>query len=211
MRPAIFITSGIVFFFLLGALLFHEATRPFADLYGNHASVLGLGVSVIGFALTVWTVLETLRVTTDARKAIKQEAARARAETRSLLANIRLKSLGDTCDQALFVAAEAENAISNATWPRAAERCEDIRRLTLRLLTFPELTQEEQAVFRTGVEDLKTVVSFIKRNRLRQGAPTTLPEEKAAPLTSLRDELDTLRTRLHHQLFEVPDVEERTD
>lgn len=203
-RPTIYVAGGLVFLFLLIVLFFPEATRPLADLYGNHASVLGLLVSVIGFALTVWTVLE-------AQKAIRQEAAKARKETRKLLANIRVKSLGDTCDQALFVAAEAKNAISTLSWQRAAERCEDARRLTLRLLAFPELTQEEQTVFRTVVEDLKAAVSFIERNRLKPNAPTTMPADKAAPLNSLRDELDKLRTRLHHQLFEVPDDDERTD
>src|SRR5262249_40175417 len=41
---------------------FSSESKPFVDSYGNHASVLGLMVSVVGFALTLWTVLETLQV-----------------------------------------------------------------------------------------------------------------------------------------------------
>jgi hypothetical protein len=52
-RPAIYVASGAVLSSLFLAIHYREETKGIADLYGNHASVLGLAVSVVGFALTV--------------------------------------------------------------------------------------------------------------------------------------------------------------
>src|SRR5205823_10429465 len=50
--------------------------------FGNVASVLGLLVSVVGFILTIWTVLETKRISQDAQERIQQAFNEAQQETR---------------------------------------------------------------------------------------------------------------------------------
>jgi hypothetical protein len=55
------------------SFIFFKESKPFVDSYGNHASVLGLLVSVVGFALTLWTVLETLRVNAKAQEELRKQ------------------------------------------------------------------------------------------------------------------------------------------
>src|SRR5258708_15608320 len=84
--------------------VFFQETRVFFDAFANHASVLGLVVSVVGFVLTVWTVLETLRVSTAAQEVIKKEVNAVRRETMGMLSKISLYSMGNTFEPAFLFA-----------------------------------------------------------------------------------------------------------
>jgi hypothetical protein len=207
----LYVGFGILLTVILLSFIFFEQTKPFANSFGNHASVLGLSVGVIGFTLTLWTVQETLRLNTRAQEALRKQVKRARQEMRDLLTNIRTNIMGDTCEKAFFLAIEARNAIRHGSWPRAAERCEDVRQLALRLLTYRDLLDSERTAIRAVVEDLRTIVSFIEKNRLRANAPRGLPRDKLTPLDVLIDALDAIRGRLQQQLFEVPNVDGAED
>jgi hypothetical protein len=188
------------------SLTLFDDTKGTADRYGNHASIIGLFVSIVGFALTVWTVLETLRLNTKSQDETRRQVAAARQETRGLLDNIRAKAMSDTCEQAYHYATEARHAIRLSFWVRAAERCQDARQQTLTLLNFQDLRDHERTPIRAVVEDLKTVIAFIERNRIRDNPPAGLPDDKILPVDSLIDELQRVRSRLQQQLMEMPNV-----
>lgn len=209
-RPILYSCSILLGGTLIVALVFYRETKPFVDRFGNHASVIGLVISVVGFTLTVWAVLETLRVSREAKVAIQAEIKRSAQERRELLARLRLRVLADTCEQASLFASEARHAIRAQVWLRAAERSQDARLLTARLLSFSDLTAPER--LRAIVEDLRAVASFIERNRLKKGASASgLPVDKIRPLDSLMDELEAIRSRLLHSLMEAPDVDRNRD
>jgi hypothetical protein len=189
-----------------GALTFvyWEECKPFIDAYANHASVLGFFVSVVGFILTVWAVFETLRVSTKAQIAVQEAVIEARQETRLLLDKIRSRMMEDTCEQAFLFASKARYAIRSSSWLRAAERCDDARQLTARMLTFPDLTETERVALRAIIEDLKTTIAFIERYRLKKkDAPAGMPDEKRQSVDSLIDELEKIRARLQQRILEV--------
>jgi len=185
------------------ALVYLDESKPYIDRYANHAGVLGLFVSVIGFGLTVWTVFETLRVSTKAQREIQAAVGDARKETKEFLGKIRIKMMEDTCDQAYSFAAEARHAIRTGSWLRAVEKCHDARQLGLRLLTFRELLETERVAIRVVVNDLKTTIAFIERNRLKDDAPAGMPDDKLKPVDSLVDELEKVRSRLQQQFLEI--------
>jgi hypothetical protein len=204
LRPILVLACVLALVSLLLVFAFHDDTRPFVDPIANHASVLGLAVSVVGFALTVWTILDTMRAS---REAILE----AKKETKNLLLRIRGQLMGETCDQAFYFATGARQAVREGAWRRAAEQCQDARQLSARLLHFRELTPAERTAIRDLMEDLKTAVAFIEKNRLKDNPPAGLPADKLAPLDSLIDELGQIRSRLQQRLLEVPDVNGGTD
>ncbi len=188
------------------ALFYFDESKLYVDRYANHAGVLGLLVSVIGFGLTVWTVFETLKVSTKAQREIKQAVSEARAETREFLGKIRIRLMEDTSDQAYAFAVDARYAIRIGSWLRAAEKCYDARQFASRLLNFRDLLDIERDSIGTVVEDLKITIAFIERNRLKEGAPAGMPDDKIQPVDSLIDELEKVRSRLQMQILEVEDA-----
>ena len=185
-------------------IAYYDEVKSFADKYGNLAGVLGFVVSMIGFPLTVWTVFEAIRINAVAQAEIQKEIVSVREETKLLLSRIRLSSIGSICEQAFYYATEARNSIRSNLWHRAAERCHDARLLALDLLAYGELEAVESKTFRAVAEDLKTVVAFIERNRLKSQPTSGMPPDKIAPLDLLIDNLQIVRSRLKQNLLEYP-------
>ena len=200
---SVYCVAGLLVVSIVLALVFVEQTRPVVDFYANHASVLGLLVSIIGFALTMWTVYETLKVSTKAQRETSVAVREARQETMELLERIRIKMMGDTCEQAFWFATEARHAIRAATWLRAAERCHDAQILASRLTSFRDLTDAERISIRTAVENLRSTIAFIEKNRLKPEPAQGMPADKVQAIDSLIDELDKIRSRLQQELLEV--------
>lgn len=195
---AVLVCAGVAGF------VYEEEIKPYVDRYANMASVLGFFVSVVGFILTVSAIFETLRVTKQAQREVQHAALEGREEARRLLDNIRIKMLEDTCDQAYSFAMEGRNAIRTGSWLRAIEKCHDARQLATRLLIFQDLLDNERAAIRAIVDEVRTTIAFMERNKLKAGAPVGLPDEKLQPIDLLLDELERIRSRFQQQLLEVP-------
>jgi uncharacterized membrane protein len=204
------LSAALVVAGVLG-FVYVEETKPFVDFYANHFSVLGFFVSIVGFILTVAAVFETLRVSKKGQEEIQTAAREAREETRELLAKIRLKIMEDVCDQTYSFATEARHAIRTGSWLRVVERCHDARQLALRLLTFRDLADVERDVLLAVVDGLKTTVAFIERNRLKDDAPSGMPEDKLQPIDSLIDVLEKVRSRLQQQVLEISHADTKKD
>lgn len=189
------------------AFVFEEKTKPYIDQYANHASVFGFLVSVVGFILTVSAIFETLRVSRQSQRETAAGVNAVRTESRALLGKIRVKMMGDTCEQAYLFASEARHAIRSGLWMRAVEKCQDARILPSRLLSFQDVTEAQRTAIRAAVEDLEATIGFIERNRLKQSPPPGMPDNKVQPLDSLINELEKVRGRLLQQLLEVPYVD----
>ena len=198
MMRTIYLVTGLAIFSIIAAavfaIMYDDAAKPWIDAYGNLASMLGLMVSVGGFALTVWTIAETLRVTKKtqeelrlqiekSRQELRQQIDSNRKETINLLASIRAKSLDDTCFQASSDAAEARAAIQSASWQLAIEKCRKARKFALHLLGYPLLIESEVLMIRGITEDLKTLIAFIEKNKLKEDASKKMPHDKIAPLS----------------------------
>lgn len=91
-------------------------------------------------------------------------------------------------------------------WLRAAEKCQDARTYSMRILNTEHLAVEERTTLRAIVEDLKITVGFIERNRLKDNAAKGLPPEMVAPLDTLGEVLEGIRSRFQRQLMETNDA-----
>ncbi len=106
---------------LLLAIFRPEEVAAFCDRFGNRASVAGLLVSLIGFALTLWTVYETQRASRAAQEKIRQEVTAAQQETRETVAKIGLQLLHAESEATLRLITEVRRASREQQWLRAAE------------------------------------------------------------------------------------------
>jgi hypothetical protein len=187
---------------IICCFIFFTSTKPYIDRYANHASVAGLVISGVGFVSTILVVVEAARTSKQAQEEVQKRVDIARTEARELIEKIRLRGFESACEQALFVATEARHAIRSEAWLRAAEKCDKARTLALRLLSSTDLSDLERTPIRAVVEDLRTTVAFIERNRLnKKQAPSGLPIDKLAPLDVLSEVLEQIQARLDGQLL----------
>lgn len=197
---------------LTGVFAFHyrDQTQPYINDYANHASVLGFFVSVVGFILTVWAVLETLRVSNRAEKEIEIAFAKTQSATNALLDKIRGRMIEDTCEQAILFASLAQDAIRSGLWFRVVETCTYSRRLGVRLLDFSDLSESECTAIREILEELSSSIAWIERYKVaKKDAPPGMPIERRQPVDSLIDVLDKIRSRLHQRILEVSHASDR--
>ena len=150
---------------LLLALFRHELSA-FCDRFGNAASVAGLLVSLIGFALTLWTVYETQRASRAAQEKIREEVTAAQQETRETVAKIGLQLLHAESDSTLRLITEVRRASREQQWLRAAEKCQEAKQAAIHLTANPHLTPEEKRALREGADNLQLILEFIEKNRL---------------------------------------------
>ncbi len=179
-------------------VIYFQETKFYVDIYANHATVIGLIITLVGFALTIWILLET-------RNQIQTEVTRYRSMVSRLLDDIRLHTFRDTCNQAYSCLEQARDAIRTGSGLRAVEKTADARSFVLRVLEFSELADSERTALRAIVEDLRDTISFIDQ---KAGATTVLkiPAKKLEPMNLLRDQLDQIRSRTFRNLTEFKDV-----
>jgi hypothetical protein len=182
---------------LLGAavalgIVFREGTL------GNVASVAGLAVSVLGFVVTIWTVL-------DARQQIKESAARAaeataqaREEGRRAVEVIASQLFAADCAALRGGVEDLRQATLDRQWPRAAYRCHECRLVAYRLARDRHLTGEEVSALRAVADDLQLIRRFIEKNRLA-GQPGPLQDRQTETLDNMIALLAQIQARLHHQ------------
>src|SRR5262249_4419772 len=102
------------------------------DSAANMASVLGLLVSVVGFALTILTMLDTQQITREAERRIEaaarhaQEAVeRAQQETRQAVERIAAQLRSADCAALGRWVRDLRQAAFDAQWPRALYRAQE--------------------------------------------------------------------------------------
>jgi hypothetical protein len=186
------------------AIIFRREVFPIIDETANTASVVGLLVSVVGFALTVWTVYETQRVSQEAQLQIEKEVAAARKETRQAVEKIALQLLQAEIEGSYRLITEARLAIQDGRWSRAAEKCQDARQSVVRLAAYRHLGEQERLAYVVGAENLQLTIGFMERNRMKPNAPAGLPSDKLQPLDTLLTQLERTRARLLQLLLEIP-------
>ena len=204
----IFLSSiGLIIVAILAKEFFDE-TKPFADKIGNHATVLGLLVSVAGFIWTLWTVVKTLQDSESFQLELKSQMDSSREETKALLSRIRLQSMSGVREQASYHANEALHAIQTGAWLQAAAACKSSRHLGLRILDYDLLEDNEKTELRNGVEDLDTIRKIAEK--LQSGTAKGPTQSQISLVHKYIDALTRIESRLHQKIMENPDVDRRT-
>ncbi len=126
------------FFLLLGfilAYLFRDTTQT-----ANFASIWGLWVSLIGFAVTIYTLIETQKISQEAQQKIENAASRAQQaiedsqeQIRQAVNTIRREVLHSDHAFLLLLLRGLRDAADGGQWDRALFCAEHSPRLAMRI------------------------------------------------------------------------------
>src|SRR5207237_573404 len=104
---------------------------------GNQASVAGLFVSLVGFALTICTLLLTQRIEREARARIERAVSEAQAQAREAVTKIGKHLLTGEAARFRQLVRVIQRAVQGGQWGRAARGCERARRFCVRFRENP--------------------------------------------------------------------------
>jgi hypothetical protein len=171
-------------------LLFAEkdesAVMSFFDRWGNAASVVGLGIALIGFAATLWSVW------------------RVKKDTRTVVGRVSGQLLSVEITVLLRLITDVRDAGRDGNWLRAIDRAQQARLIMVTLWHNPHLLRQEQDAFRAADDDLRLVVQYIENSRLPAGAPAeNLPDPKKLALDRMVTTLGDIQGRLRGTTMEV--------
>lgn len=186
------VTGAVV---LLGvvvlAVIFREGTL------GNVASIVGLAVSVLGFVVTVWTVLDARQQIKDAGDRADQARVQATEQIRRTLDGMATQLRATDCAALRHSMEDLRRAAQETQWLWAIFRCQEAGILVYRLAADQHLNSDEAATLRTGADDLRFIHRFIERNRMA-GQTGTLQDRHLKALDRMIATLAQLQARLHH-------------
>jgi hypothetical protein len=161
----------------------------------NIASIVGLAVSVLGFVITIWTVIDARKQITEAADRAEEAVAEAREESRRAIAGIAALLRAGDCAALQTGIENVRQDAKDAQWARAAYRCHECRRVAIRLEQDEHMTDEEKSGLRAVADNLLLILQFIEKNRLA-GKPENamLPLER--PKIQSLDEMIGLLARI---------------
>jgi hypothetical protein len=172
--------------YLLFAQEDKSAFLSFCDRWGNAASVIGLGIALIGFAATLWSIW------------------RIKEATRRAVRKIGMQLLSVETTILLRLITEARDAGRDRLWMRAIDRCQQARLISVTLCRSPHLLKDERDALRKADDDLRIVVQYIENNRLTVDAPASnLPDVKKRALDRMVTTLGGIQGRLQAAAMEV--------
>jgi hypothetical protein len=174
------------------AVVFREGTL------GNVASIVGLAVSVLGFVVTIWTVLDARQQIKESAKRAEEAIAQARAEARRTIARIATQLRAADCAALRSGVEDLRQAALDSQWARAVYRCQECRVLAYRLAPDQHLTAAEASALRSAADDLQLIRRFIEKNRM-EGQLGSLQERQIERLDSTIALLAQIQARLHHE------------
>jgi hypothetical protein len=163
-----------------------SAKLSFFDKWGNAASVIGLGISVVGFVatlLSIWLVKERVR--------------KILARTSGQLLAVDIVIL-------MRLVTDIRDAGRDRRWERAIDRGQQARHIAIAIRHNPQLLLEEKNGLDGTAEDLRQVIQYIENNRLDEGDETeNLPDEKKRTLDRMVVILGNIQGRLQRSALEV--------
>jgi uncharacterized membrane protein len=197
---------------LVIALYFHESNS-----FANFGSIWGLFVGLIGFAVTIYLLFETQRVsrkaqreiqtaTVEAQKTIEnaareaQEAVKsAEQQTRKVLDRVRHGIREADFSTLHMWVRELRIAAGRGDWHRALFFAEECPPVAERLRYAEGLEDDERNGLREGADNLRLVQAHIRNARL--GTETRgLAASHAKSIEALAVLLERLGGRLHHEM-----------
>jgi hypothetical protein len=163
----------------------------FWSQYGNYASVVGLIVSVLGFAFTIWQVIKSRKVAEEA-KVIAREAIN-RISTHLFFTQVTT---------AIKLIQELRNFSRLKQWHRAIDRCEEVRILLADFAVDPRLLYDEQQEVSIAVDDLTLVMQHLE-NIIRDKKINELEPGMVITLDKLLSRLSRINGRIKVMSLEV--------
>src|SRR5262249_54122681 len=181
---------------LLGAVVLGIAFRE--STLGNIASIVGLAVSVLGFVVTIWTVLDARQQIKDAGDRAANAVAQASEEARRAIGGIAAQLRAADCAVLRSGVEDLRQAAQDTKWTRAVYRCQECRLVAYRLAHDQHLAGPEASALRQAADDLQLILRFIEKNRLA-GQAGLLQERHVQALDDMIGLLAQIQARFHHE------------
>jgi hypothetical protein len=159
-------------------------------LLADIASVFGLLITVVGFAVTIRNV----------RKA-RQAAEEARQAARDAVSRIATRLLDEEMSINIQFLVEIETACRAEDWNVAILRGSDVRVRLAKLLNHIELREPERDDLHLALELLRTVTRSLEK--LQKAKIRRLPTQHLDDLSNLTTKLAQVRGRIQSDEFEV--------
>ena len=96
---------------------------------GNIVGVVGVAVSILGFVVTIWTVLDAREQIRQAGIRAEEAITRSREDARQRIEGIAEHFLAAHCADLRRCVEDLRQAAQDATWSRAIYRCQECRHL----------------------------------------------------------------------------------
>jgi hypothetical protein len=169
--------------------------------WANYASIAGLGLAIIGFPFTIYSLFEAQRAGREAQRQAA-EAAReartaveqARVDTRQALEKVAMILLAGDLERLHAAVSAVLDFGDHAIWTRAVLHCREAGNLAAALRVNPRLREVERTMLAQGAEALALAQNSINENRINKNTTTRgLPRTHAANLRSLAMSLTAMR------------------
>jgi hypothetical protein len=182
--------------------------------WANYASIAGLGLALVGFPFTIYSLFETQRASREAQRQAAEAAREAKAaveqarvDTRQTLEKVAMMLLAGDLERLHAAVSAVLDFGDHAIWTRAVLHCREAGNLASALRVNPRLRDEERTMLAQGAEALALAQTSINENRINKNTTTRgLPRTHAANLRSLAMSLTAVRARLHATSLETSDA-----
>lgn len=180
--------------------------------WANYASIAGLGLAIVGFPFTIYSLFEAQRAGREAQRQAA-EAAReaktaveqARADTKQALDKVAMMLLAGDMERLHAAVSAVLDFGDHAIWPRALLHCREAGNLAAALRVNPRLREDERTTLAQGAEALALAQTSINESRINRNTTTRgLPRTHAANLLTLAMSLTAVRARLNATSLEPP-------
>jgi hypothetical protein len=180
--------------------------------WANFASIAGLGLAVIGFPFTIYSLFETQRAGREAQRQAAEAAREAKAaveqarvDTRQALEKVAMMLLAGDLERLHAAVSAVLDFGEHAIWPRALLHCREAAALAAALRVNSHLREEERTTLAQGAEALALAQTSIHENRIKKKTTTRgLPRPHAANLLALGMSLIAVRARITATSLEAP-------
>ena len=170
----------------------------------NFSSIGGLCVSLVGFAITIYTMHQTRRIARESQQKVEEAVARAeqtvndaREQSRRGIELIRKEVWKSDHDRLRSLLRDIRKAVTERDWPRVLICAEETPRLTTRLAAIADLAPDDQKQFRAWADDLRSLEVFVRKNRM-DDKEKGLRTADEAMVVALIGQLDAMEAKSLH-------------
>jgi hypothetical protein len=162
----------------------------FCSEYGNVASIIGLAITLAGFAVT-WIGIK--RATDNARRQI--------AET---LGRIAFQTLAADIDRVIRYIGMARSFGRGGLWHTALDKLNEATLALRQLSGNPHQSPAEKSAIELAVQDLIGVARLVEKDKLRKDATPRFADKTVAALDAVVESLGRIQSRLANVTLENP-------
>ena len=165
--------------------------EPLLSTYGDLASIGGLILTLVGFAFTLWKIVQTRRATEEAIRIAK-----------GAIAQVSTRLFANQIADGIRLASDLKNTYRMGQWERAIDRCEQLRRLLASVVEDSNIRPDEGDYISVAIDDLGLILRRLEEIT-RGGRESSLSPKMRSALDTLTIRLGRLDGRLKNAALEI--------